>query len=53
MALLINPDYSSAFPFSSNGRLIDQDNYRVAKSSQIEHDMQMEKQESSDTMSIR
>ena len=53
MALLISPDYSSAFPFSSNGIMIDQDNYREAKSSQIEHDMQVEREEASDIMSIR
>ena len=53
MALLINPDYSSAFPFSSNGIMIDQDNYREAKSSQIEHAMQVEREEASDIMSTR
>ena len=53
MALLINPDYSSAFPFSSNGMIIHQDNYRDANSSQIEHDMQVEREEAGDIMSIR
>ena len=53
MALLISPGYSSAFPFSSNGIMIDQDDYREAKSSQMEHDMQIKKQEASDIMSIR
>ena len=33
--------------------MIDQDNYRDEKSSLIEHDMQIEKQEASDIMSVR
>ena len=53
MALLINPDYLSAFPLSSNRIMIDQDNYREAKSSQIEHDMQVEREEAGDIMSTR
>ena len=53
MALLLSPGYASAFPFSSNGIMIDQDDYREATSSQIEHDMQVEREEASDIMSIR
>ena len=53
MALLINPGYSSAFPLTSNGIMIDQDNYREAKSSQTEHVMQVEREEASDIMSTR
>ena len=53
MGLLISPGYSSAFPFSSNGIMIDQGNNREAKSSQIEHDMQVEREEASDIMSTR
>ena len=53
VALLINPDYSSAFPLTSNGIMIDQDNYREAKSSQTEHAMQVEREEANDIMSTR
>ena len=53
MALLISPGYSSAFPFSSNGIMIDQGNNREVKSSQIEHAMQIEREEASDIMSTR
>ena len=53
MALLISPGHSSAFPFSSNGIMIDQDDYREAKSSQVEDDMQVEREKTSDIMPIK
>ena len=52
VALLINHGYSSAFPFGSNGIISDQANYMAAKSSQIERDMQVPRQEAKDDMSV-
>ena len=52
VALLINHGYSSAFPFGSNGIIFDQANSMAAKSSQIERDMQVQRQEARDATSI-
>ena len=52
MALLINHGYSSALPFGSNGIIFDQAKYMAAKSSQIERDMQVQRQEFKDATSI-
>ena len=51
MALSISHDYVSAIPFKSIGIMLDQDKYNVAKSSQIEHDMEVEKQGASNIIS--
>ena len=52
MALLIIHGYSSALPFSSNGIMLDQADFVEAKSSQIEHDMQVQRHEAKDVTSI-